>query len=207
MRAWVNALGPMLNVCFWPIATFRFSAEFGRNPGHRGLWQADRLAVLWVHGLVGRGSLRFYCVVPKYLDSNASQVVFMHSLGSNRPPLFSRSKTCRSKAVRSLVDILPPKVSAWIAAVNFSLLLSWSLIIRIGARALDSLRNTERAHLNKSCPKSCLLPANRSRVILKRRRRSCTDAPAGAITSIIHAAKHEFAVSQCSRDQSSTLDR
>ena len=22
MMAWVNALGPMLNVCFWPIATF-----------------------------------------------------------------------------------------------------------------------------------------------------------------------------------------
>ena len=31
MRAWVNALGPMLNVCFWPILLQK-SVEVGRDP-------------------------------------------------------------------------------------------------------------------------------------------------------------------------------
>ena len=56
-------------------------------------------------GFDRRGKLKV-TQAKKYFDFNASQFVFMHSRGSNRPPFLSRSKICWSKNARSGPDIL-----------------------------------------------------------------------------------------------------
>jgi len=53
--AWVTMYARRQCLFHWHIASVRRDAEFGPLSGHSGLWQAARLADLWVHRLlVGR---------------------------------------------------------------------------------------------------------------------------------------------------------
>jgi|RhiMethySRZTD1v2_1073278.scaffolds.fasta_scaffold539115_2 hypothetical protein len=59
-------------------------------------------------------------------DSSARQLMFRQSWGSNRPPLFSRSRISRRKKERSSVETDPSQEPgrSWKADLNFSLAFS-----------------------------------------------------------------------------------